>query len=354
MYVRDKSILLGICVMTMALLLPESSLAQTAPELIEPALQVDIPGLNFSEAEFDGDILRANYISDYIAAMYRFLLGAGTTIAIVFIMISGLMWAISPAGGKESVEKAKKRMKNSVVGLVLLMSTYAILFLVNPNLTLLRVPGIELVDLEPLVRDSGDQAGALSQEDLINALSEVGVDCAGAGESGDIAEIAQQLEGKVTYRFGAKGNGPDYPGEGRRKSSNQFTATFCPEGTICFDCSGYVHAVAQCAGATDLNEAQGTQGIFTGADQLTACDETGTVSTDTESFDLVEGDLIGFKPGDFTQMRNFGHVWMYIGNGRVISAVGGDSGRVAGQSVNVQSLTGVCSNYPVRVVQRDI
>jgi hypothetical protein len=75
-----------------------------------------------------------NYIADYVTAAYRVLLGVSVTIAIVMVMVGGFQYVISPATG--DVKAAKTRIRNAVVGLVLLLSVYVILFTVNPQLTL--------------------------------------------------------------------------------------------------------------------------------------------------------------------------------------------------------------------------
>ncbi|MBI4437498.1 hypothetical protein HY631_00940 [Candidatus Uhrbacteria bacterium] len=89
-------------------------------------------------------------LGEYIAAVYNWLIGAATLIAIVFIMVGGLQWSFGAASA-ELMGKAKKRMTNGVIGLVLLLSTYFILATVNPNLLKLKVPDFPMIKTVALV-----------------------------------------------------------------------------------------------------------------------------------------------------------------------------------------------------------
>jgi hypothetical protein len=63
-------------------------------------------------------------------------------------MIGGFQYVLSPASG--DLKAAKERIKNSVVGLVLLLSVYVILFTVNPQLTIfnpLKISNVPAVDI---------------------------------------------------------------------------------------------------------------------------------------------------------------------------------------------------------------
>ncbi|MFC1787754.1 pilin [Patescibacteria group bacterium] len=88
-------------------------------------------------------ITQVDDLGNYIDFMYQFLLGIATTIAIVLIMVGGLQYVLSAGSG--DVSKAKERIKNSMIGLVLLMGAYLILFTVNPDLVKLTVPQLPMV-----------------------------------------------------------------------------------------------------------------------------------------------------------------------------------------------------------------
>lgn len=113
-------------------------------KLITPNLNVPVPGIDLSDAiSVDGKTLHINFMSVYISGFYKYLIGFSTIAAIILIMIGGFQYAA--AGGYGETSKAKERIKNAVIGLVLLMSVYLILWTVNPQLVALRTLTIENV-----------------------------------------------------------------------------------------------------------------------------------------------------------------------------------------------------------------
>lgn len=109
----------------------------TPKPFITPKLNVEIPDLSFSKIVDKGESLEVNYLANYISAVYKFLLGAAATIAIVMIMIGGFQYVLS-SGGFGDVKKGKERIKNAITGLILLMGVSIILFTVNPQLVLFK------------------------------------------------------------------------------------------------------------------------------------------------------------------------------------------------------------------------
>ncbi len=100
---------------------------------IIPKLSVELPGFSFSEVLEDGEYLEINFIGEYVAAWYEWLLGAAVIVATVMIMIGGVQYMIGKGAGE--VQKGKERIKNAIIGLVLLLGSYTILYTVNPKLT---------------------------------------------------------------------------------------------------------------------------------------------------------------------------------------------------------------------------
>ncbi len=141
----------------------------TPKKLITPTLSIDIPDVKFTDAllktnELGETVVTSNFLADYIAGVYKYLIGIATTIAIVMIMVSGLEWTFSGgsimgADSKASTSRAKTRIRNAVTGLVLLMSAYLILFTVNPNLLRLEMPELDIIkrkDLVAIVESAGE------------------------------------------------------------------------------------------------------------------------------------------------------------------------------------------------------
>lgn len=107
-----------------------------------PNLEITIPGLKFTtevagEEIAGGQMFAIPYIAQYINAVYKYLLGAGSLIVIIIIMFAGFRWMVA-GGNVAQIDGAKKMISNGVLGLMLLFCTALILKVINPQLLELR------------------------------------------------------------------------------------------------------------------------------------------------------------------------------------------------------------------------
>lgn len=163
-------------------------------------------------------------IGAYISAGYNYLLGIGVTLTIIFLMIGGVQYLVS-GGASEGITKAKTRMKNAVIGLVLLLGAYVILFTINPNLVRLEVPRLPLVKNLTFVGE-GDNCGALENEGF---------------------KIDTKGKAKVCGQEGELTEGP--PGV-NVVAGKTCTYTTCPPGNTCYGTGDQ----ALCIGCADYHE----------------------------------------------------------------------------------------------------
>lgn len=110
------------------------------PEFKIPKLQINF-GVNFSAPNcdaIDGETeCRINWLGEYLTAIYNYALKIGGILAAVMLMAGGVMWLIS-GGNSSQLGTAKEIITGSIIGLVLLFSSYLILSQINPNLVTMR------------------------------------------------------------------------------------------------------------------------------------------------------------------------------------------------------------------------
>lgn len=116
---------------------PVDAADQNLPKIKMPVLQISIPGLDkFSDAKICSDDktkLCFNWIQEYIIGIYKYGIGVIGIIATVVMMIGGIIWLL--AGGDPSkITEAKAWITASVTGLIIALSSYLILYTVNPDL----------------------------------------------------------------------------------------------------------------------------------------------------------------------------------------------------------------------------
>lgn len=115
-----------------------------------PVVKIAIPGLQFQSLEDikldrgdDGNIyLFFPYVGQYIEAAYKYLIAFAGVMSVVMIMHGGLTLVLS-GGSSEKITHAKQKILRSLVGLFLAVTSYSLLYLINPelvNFRNLRIP----------------------------------------------------------------------------------------------------------------------------------------------------------------------------------------------------------------------
>lgn len=80
-----------------------------------------------------GRYLDTPFIPQYISAMYKYGIVVITILATVMIIVAGLLWTIS-GGNTEQISKAKTMIARAITGLIIAVSSYTILYAINPQL----------------------------------------------------------------------------------------------------------------------------------------------------------------------------------------------------------------------------
>ncbi|NCC70822.1 hypothetical protein EOM09_04520 [bacterium] len=86
-----------------------------------------------SSGEYTGDYNSKGLIKEVFEGIFRFILGSAGTLCVIMLIVSGLQIAFA-AGNASILGAARERMKNSVIGLILTISSGFILTIINPQL----------------------------------------------------------------------------------------------------------------------------------------------------------------------------------------------------------------------------
>ena len=115
-------------------------------------LQIKIPGMKkFSEvADCPDDPSKkcVKWISEYIAGLYQYAIGIVGILAAVVLMIGGIIW-LTAGGNQTRIGTAKSYITASITGLVIALSSYLILYQINPELIKLKPIKITMVKKMP-------------------------------------------------------------------------------------------------------------------------------------------------------------------------------------------------------------
>lgn len=126
-----------------------------------------------------GDLETVGDIGVFVAAVYKYLLEAAVIFSVIMVMVGGLQYAFG-AGAQEQIAKGKERIKNGVIGLILLLCAVLIAQTVNPQILKLEVPRLSLIRAVDLQKDSCEN---LEAQNYMIALAEGSKkECGGVGE----------------------------------------------------------------------------------------------------------------------------------------------------------------------------
>jgi uncharacterized protein YebE (UPF0316 family) len=78
-------------------------------------------------------------IATYISSIYNYLLAVVGLLAAIVLMVSGIIW-MTATGNTERISRAKGWMTGALTGLVLILISYVLLKVINPNLVNFRTP----------------------------------------------------------------------------------------------------------------------------------------------------------------------------------------------------------------------
>ncbi len=114
---------------------------------LKPILQISIPNVNFSDVSACGDNqICNNWIAQYIGGVYNYAIGIVGILAAVAMMVGGIMW-LTAGGDVSRVGEGKAWIIASVTGLVIALTSYTILYQINPSLLTLKQTSISKINI---------------------------------------------------------------------------------------------------------------------------------------------------------------------------------------------------------------
>jgi hypothetical protein len=126
---------------------PNNTTISEPSKIIPPILHVSIPGFgNFSDVKCDDPDVpcKIPWLGEYIQAIYKYSLTIVGILAVIIMMIGGVLW-VTAGGSKEQIGTAKSFIRNGILGVIIMVCSYTLLTILNPNLTILRPLNIQYI-----------------------------------------------------------------------------------------------------------------------------------------------------------------------------------------------------------------
>jgi D-alanyl-D-alanine dipeptidase len=130
-------------------------------------LGVPIPGLpEFSQGQ--GVLVNKDTFAKYVGGVYKFFVGMAGILAVFMIMFGGVKWLF--AGGSSSkISSAKEMIFGAIIGLILALGSYLILYWINPKLVQFAPIGVTVVQTTP-GSTTGATGGVCPSDSLVQAI----------------------------------------------------------------------------------------------------------------------------------------------------------------------------------------
>ena len=113
-------------------------------EAIVPELGVPIPGISFPDRlKVENQYLIVPYLAIYVAGFQKIIIGIALIAAAVMIVYGGFTYIYSVNGSK--IEDAKNRIKDAIVGLIIILTSVVLMANINPDTVKLKPLKIEQV-----------------------------------------------------------------------------------------------------------------------------------------------------------------------------------------------------------------
>ncbi|MFA5778018.1 MAG: NlpC/P60 family protein [Candidatus Paceibacterota bacterium] len=257
------------------------------PTSTDYVLLAPLPGL---ETSFDPT--QQGNLGAYLNVMIKLFIGICAVLAVIMIVMGGIEYMTSEL--ISSKEHGKERIRNAILGLLLALGAYTLLFTINPDLLKTDLSSLKQ---QTVIVDLGGEGSAPLTQATLDQLAAIGINCPKSGGSDALLSIAQSYVGRS-----------DYSRENRNTISN---------GTAHVDCSSFAEQTYRCAGLSSPGST--SAGIFgpgTRSIPVTSVSADGTM---INGLPIQTGDLIGWTAGG---SEKYGHVMIYIGGGRMIDAQG--------------------------------
>jgi hypothetical protein len=140
-----KSLLISILLLSGHLLSASSPAnAQGLINDIQFQPQVGIPGSQFQTGGSVTLSKSTKSIGDYIQAIYNYGVGVVGILAAIILMIAGTIW-ITAQGNESKISEAREWVGAAFTGMALVLLSYVIFKIVNPNLVNLKIQNVTVI-----------------------------------------------------------------------------------------------------------------------------------------------------------------------------------------------------------------
>jgi hypothetical protein len=132
-----------------------------------PVMAADIPLL--------AGISKNASAAEFIVYFFNLIVAFGSFIAIVIVIMAGIEW-MTAEGNPSKIESAKSKIKNTLLGIAVLIGSYVVLNTINPELETIKVTQLKCSQGIIVTRVPLEDSNEISQVCITDTMSKIGYD----------------------------------------------------------------------------------------------------------------------------------------------------------------------------------
>lgn len=172
-----------------------------------PDLNIDIPTVQFSDIKIMDDLddsgnvmtrtIDVPWLAEYVVGVYKFGVGIAGALAAVMMMIGGFQY-LTAGGDASRVGAAKKRISDALVGLMLTLGVYLILFTLSPDLVKLDALTFDIIETRHYIAPPENEDEQVSGSVAANLVRVTAPNIRGGGSGKIPSELAPKILAAAT------------------------------------------------------------------------------------------------------------------------------------------------------------
>lgn len=151
-----------------------------------PRLEIPIPGVTLTSIT-DPTNYSVPWIGQYVTGVYTFMISIIGVVAAVMMIVGGFQYLTS-AGDAGKIGKARKRITDALIGVVLALGSYALLYTINP--ALVEFKGLALLSVDTELVNMADDSLSNAYLEHVPGEGNLVVDPVGGGDYAKVCTSA--------------------------------------------------------------------------------------------------------------------------------------------------------------------
>ncbi|MBP9864282.1 hypothetical protein KBC54_02435 [Patescibacteria group bacterium] len=154
-------------------------------------LNIAIPGLTFDPVVEKDGYIQVSFLSKYIAAIFQYLVAISVIAAAIMIVYGGFLYVLGAT--VPDIAEGKSKIKDALIGLVLVFGAYGILSALNSSLVTLNTLKLESITAEKYYLEMNGTGDPIASADATARSASSGSEPSSSGSRGSSQQPTNEI-----------------------------------------------------------------------------------------------------------------------------------------------------------------